>query len=280
MTGRDVDTAAWRTLNRSWWDERALLHAASPFYDVEGFRDGRDSLQPFETALLGDVRGLRLLHLQCHFGLDSMSWARSHGASVVGLDFSAPAIDIATALAGELAIDAHFVCADVYDAFEALGAEKFDVVYTGFGALNWLPDLTRWARVIAVLLRPGGRLLLSEFHPFSWVFGSGPDRTGFEVVDDYFDQAPLHDDVSGTYADEAAATTHNATIEYQHPLSEVLGALLEAGLTLEAFEEHDYTLFPQFPWLEHDAGRYRVHEGAPRIPLIYALVARAPAPLI
>ncbi|MGI8756609.1 MAG: class I SAM-dependent methyltransferase [Acidimicrobiales bacterium] len=280
MTGRHVDTAAWRTLNRAWWDERAPVHAVSPFYDVDGFREGRDSLQPFETALLGDVRGLRLLHLQCHFGLDSMSWARSHGASVVGLDFSSVAIDIATSLSGELGVDAGFVCSDVYDAFEALGAEQFDLVYTGFGALNWLPDLTRWAKVVAVLLRPGGRLLLSEFHPFSWVFAIGPGRTGFEVVNDYFDEAPLCDDHSGSYADEAADTTHNDTIEHQHPLSEVLGALLDAGLVLEAFEEHDYTLFPQFPWLDHEDGRYRQAEGAARIPLIYALVARAPAPLI
>ncbi|MBX3284848.1 MAG: methyltransferase domain-containing protein [Actinobacteria bacterium] len=274
----DVDPAAWRELNRSWWDERTPLHVASPLYDVDAFRAGRESLRPFELELLGDVSGLRLAHLQCHFGLDTLGWAR-HGASVVGLDFSQPAVDAANGLAADLGLDGRFVCADVYDAVDALGGERFDVVYTGLGALNWLPDLTAWASVVAALVRPGGRLLLAEFHPFSWVFGDGRDLDGFRVVDDYFGGGPSVWDEAGSYADLAADTVHNVTVEHQHPLAEVLSAVVGADFALEAFEEYDHTLFPQFPWLVEDADArcWRLPEGSPRIPLMYALVARRPA---
>lgn len=274
----DVDAGRWRELNRAWWDERTPLHVASPLYDVDAFRAGRESLRPFELDLLGDVSGLRLAHLQCHFGLDTLGWAR-HGASVVGLDFSAPAVDAANGLAAELGLDGRFVCADVYDAVEALGGERFDVVYTGFGALTWLPDLDAWSEVVASLLKPGGRLLLAEFHPFSWVFGDGDDQEGLEVVDDYFGEGPSIWDEAGSYADLAAETVHNVTVEHQHHLAEILTAVLSRGLVLEAFQEHDHTLFPQFPFLVEDVEQrcWRLPEGSPRIPLMYALVARRPA---
>ncbi len=274
----DVDAGRWRELNRAWWDERTPLHVASPLYDVDAFRAGRESLRPFELDLLGDVSGLRLAHLQCHFGLDTLGWAR-HGASVVGLDFSAPAVDAANGLAAELGLDGRFVCADVYDAVEALGGERFDVVYTGFGALNWLPDLDAWSEVVASLLKPGGRLLLAEFHPFSWVFGDGDDQEGLEVVDDYFGEGPSIWDEAGSYADLAAETVHNVTVEHQHHLAEIVTAVLSRGLVLEAFQEHDHTLFPQFPFLVEDVEQrcWRLPEGSPRIPLMYALVARRPA---
>jgi SAM-dependent methyltransferase len=247
---------------------------ASDLYDVAGFRAGRDALRPFEPELLGDVAGLRLVHLQCHFGLDSMSWAR-RGASVVGLDFSQPAVDAANDLATDLALDAAFVCADVYDAGEALGGERFDVVYTGFGALNWLPDLPRWASVVASLLRPGGRLLLAEFHPFSWVFADEDRSLGY----DYFASEALEWEVDGgSYADAGAATANNRTIEHQHTLADVFGAVLGAGLRVDAFQEHGYTLFPRWPDLvRHDDGTFHLPEGATNLPLMYALVASAPA---
>lgn len=272
------DAGRWRELNRAWWDERTPLHVASPLYDVAGFRAGRETLRPFELELLGDVSGLRLVHLQCHFGLDTLGWAR-HGASVVGLDFSAPAVEVASALADELGLDGSFVCADVYDAVAALGGERFDVVCTGFGALNWLPDLEAWSEVVAALLRPGGRLLLAEFHPFSWVFGADREGERFEVIDDYFGEAPLHDDASGSYADLDADTSNNRTVEHQHPLGSILGSLLRRGLVLEAYDEYDHTLFPQFPWLEHHetTGSWHVPAGEPRVPLMFALVARRPS---
>lgn len=263
----------WRELNRAWWDERTPLHVGSDFYDVEGFKAGRETVEPFERRLAGDVTGLRLAHLQCHFGLDSMGWARL-GASVVGLDFSRPAVEAANELADELGLDARFVCADVYDAVDALGGEAFDLIYTGLGALNWLPDLERWAQVVAQLIRPGGRLLLSEFHPFSWVFAFDE----LAVRYDYFEDGQVEDDHGGSYAAPGAPTQHNATIEFAHPLGEIVTALASAGLAIRVLEEYDHTRYQRLPHLvRHDDGTYRQPPGAPRLPLMFALVAERPA---
>ena len=147
----------WREANRASWDERVPIHASGEFYDVAGFRSGQERLRPFEISEVGDVTGKELVHLQCHFGIDTLSWAR-RGARVVGLDFSAPAIGEARRLAAELGLDADFVRSDVYDAPGSLGGRDFDVVYTGLGAINWLPDIRRWAGVAAALVRPGGFL--------------------------------------------------------------------------------------------------------------------------
>ena len=257
------------------------IHVASTFYDVDTFRIGGSTLCPFERQEVGDVDGLRLAHLQCHFGLDTLSWARA-GASVVGLDFSQPAVEAATALAGETGLDGRFVQADVYDAVAALSGERFDVVYTGRGALNWLPDLERWAGIVADLLVDDGLLYLSEFHPVSWVFAD-EDRT---VAYDYFhnpEGETFDDGETGSYADMDAKTTNNATLEWAHTLADVVTAVLGAGLRLELLSEHDYTLFPRFPDLVEDrellsAGVVYGHpEGSPRLPLMYSLGARRPA---
>lgn len=265
--------------NRAWWDERVAGHVESDFYDVAGFRAGGSHLRPFELEEVGDVTGKRLVHLQCHFGLDSMSWARA-GASVRGLDFSAPAVDAAAGLAHELGIDASFVQADVYDAVAALDGERFDIVYTGLGALNWLPDLPRWAGVVAALLKPGGFLYLSEFHPLTWVFAD--DEPVLEL--DYFHNPEgerFGDGEQGSYADLDVPTRNNATVEWAHPLADVVSAVLGAGLTLEALSEHDYTLFPRFSYLIEDrdylsAGSvYRQPDDRPKLPLMYSLRARA-----
>ncbi len=198
---------------------------------------------------------------------------------MVGLDFSEPAVEAANALATETGLDGRFVAADVYDALEALGGERFEIVYTGLGALNWLPDLPRWAQVVSSLLADGGLLYVSEFHPFTWVFAD--DDLTIEL--DYFHDPEGHsfdDDEQGSYADLSAHTTHNATREWAHTLADVIGAVLGAGLRLELFHEHEHTLFPRWPHLEADretlgAGRiYRQPEGTPRLPLMYSLRAR------
>jgi SAM-dependent methyltransferase len=265
-------------LNRSWWDERVPIHVGSAFYDVDGFRAGGSTLRPFEREEVGDVTGKRLAHLQCHFGLDTLSWARA-GASVAGLDFSGPAIDAATALADETGLDARFVQADVYDALEALGGERFDIVYTGLGALNWLPDLPRWAGVVASLLAEDGFLYLAEFHPATWVFGDHD----YSIEWDYFhdpEGVSFDDDEPGSYADLEVPTRNNATREWAHTLADVITAVLGAGLRLELVSEHDYTLFPRFDDLELDEGFltagvvYRQPAGKPRLPLMYSLRAR------
>ncbi len=182
----------WLTANRRLWDERVPLHLASEFYDVEGFKSGRTELLPFEVTELGSLDGLRLVHLQCHFGLDTLDIARMHPTvAVTGLDFSAPAIDAAARLASELRLAdrARFVLSDVYRAAEVLGDRRFDVVYSGKGALVWLPDLQRWAEVVRDLLTPGGFLYLTEFHPVAMVLG----RTTIPLpVHDYFATEPGH----------------------------------------------------------------------------------------
>jgi 2-polyprenyl-3-methyl-5-hydroxy-6-metoxy-1,4-benzoquinol methylase len=261
----------WREANRANWDERVPIHATGEFYDVAGFKAGQERLRPFEISEVGDVRGKDLLHLQCHFGIDSISWAR-RGARVAGLDFSAPAIREARRLAAEIGVEAEFVQSDAYDAPDALGGRDFDVVYTGLGAINWLPDIRRWAGVVAALVRPGGFLYLSEFHPFSFVFGDDD----LSVAHDYFrGEEPYVWDEPGTYANFDAETIHNRTYEWNHPLGEVVSAVIEAGLTLEFLHEHDYTLFPRWPFLEKTGfDTYRLPEGTPRLPLMYSLRAR------
>ena len=257
--------------NRSFWDERVPIHTASDFYDVEGFKAGREPLQDFELGDLGDVSGLSLVHLQCHFGLDTLSWAR-RGARVTGLDFSAPAIEAARGLAADIGVEADFVCADVYDAPAALGGRSFDVVYVNVGAINWLPDIRRWAEVVSALLKPGGVLYMKEVHPFSWVFGDDE----LTVENDYFAHRSDYDE-PGTYTDPDARTVHNRTEEWQHPLGDVINALIAAGLTLELLGEHDHQAYRQWPFMEKDAGVYRMPAGTPRLPLMYSLRARKPA---
>jgi SAM-dependent methyltransferase len=256
-------------LNRAWWDERVPLHVTSDFYDVEGFKAGANTLRPFELEEVGDVSGRSLVHLQCHFGLDTLSWARL-GASVTGLDFSAPAVEAARAVAADTGLDAQFVAASVYDAPQALGERRFDIVYTGLGALNWLPDIKAWAEVVARLVAPGGFLYLSEFHPIADVFGD-EDLT---IEHDYFQTEPLTFDDPGTYADLAAHTEHNRTEEWVHPLGEVVSAVIDAGLAIELLHEHDHTLFPRWPFLEKHGDSYRFPAGQPGLPLIYSLRAR------
>lgn len=261
----------WREANRANWDERVPIHTGGDFYDVASFRSGDERLRPFELEEVGDVSGKDLLHLQCHFGIDTLSWAR-HGARVTGLDFSVPAVEAARGLASEMRLEAEFVQSDVYEAREALGGRDFDVVYTGLGALNWLPDIGRWAGVAAGLVRPGGFLYVAEFHPFSNIFGD-EDLT---VEHDYFHrEEPDVWDEPGTYADLDAETTHNITYEWNHTLSDVISALIDAGLALEFLHEHDYTLFPRWPILEKSGfDTYRLPEDRPRIPLMYSVLAR------
>lgn len=270
-----MDTGDGRfSYNRAAWDERVPLHLASPFYDNAAFKAGRSALRPFEIDEVGDVEGKRLCHLQCHFGQDTLSWARL-GASVVGLDFSAPAIEAARILAGEIDIDAEFVCANVYDAVDALQGRRFDVVYTGLGALCWLPDITAWAEVCASLVAPGGIFYLAEMHPFTEVMADEE----LVAVNDYFTQVDgIQMDGTGTYADWGADTEHNTTYEWTHPVSSVISALLDTGLQLELFHEHDFTLFERWRFLEsHDDKTWRMPSDRPRLPLLYSIRARRPA---
>ncbi|MFI8198337.1 class I SAM-dependent methyltransferase [Streptomyces sp. NPDC085942] len=267
----------WRDANRARWDERVPIHVASDFYDLDAFRAGRDALRDFELAEVGDVTGRTLLHLQCHIGVDTLSWARHGARQVVGLDFSEPAVETARGLAEELGLGpdrAAFVAADVYDAPSAAPDSAYDIVYTGLGALNWLPDVQRWAETAASLVAPGGFLYVVEFHPLT---DSMDAETGSVVTDDYFSRDAWVDETPGTYADLDAPTVHNRSVEWQHPVGRVVTALASAGLRIEFLHEHDSSLFQRFEALErHPDGHYRYPAGRPRIPLMYSVKASRP----
>jgi len=265
----------WILANRAWWDERAASHASSSFYDLRSFRRGRDDLRPFERDELGvDPRGVELVHLQCHLGTDTLSWAR-RGASVTGVDFSAPAIDVARRLARDtgLAECAEFVVADVYDAPAALSGRTFDVVYTGIGALNWLPDIDRWAEVVAALLRHGGVLYLVEIHPFLWPFA---DTDEPELAYPYFGVVESHD-AFGSYTDRALATTNNHVYERNWAIGPVVTAVVRAGLVVELVGEHPMGVEQKWPFMVRGRDRlWRMPKDRPSIPQLWSLRARKP----
>jgi len=260
--------------NRAMWDARVDIHVGSAFYDVEGWlRQGRGP-RPAEAELVGDVTGLDLVHLQCHIGLDTLAWARA-GARVTGVDFSAPALDAARAIATRagLADRSRFVCANVYDAPGAVGA-TYDLVYVSLGALSWLPSVDRWAAVVVALLRPGGRLFVHDVHPLSDALG----ETELTVTSSYFEEPdPYIDDSSWTYTDGPRPPGGGAAVCWNHSLGEIVTAVLRRGLVLEALHEHDYTTFGRFPWLvRRGDGTYALPAGTPRVPLSFSLLARRP----
>jgi SAM-dependent methyltransferase len=260
--------------NHSWWNGVVEAHVKSPSYLTQAFRAGGDTLHPIESGEIGDVTGKRLVHLQCHFGLDTLSLAR-RGAQVTGLDFSANALAQARALAKETGIDARFVESNVYDAPQALG-DTYDVAYVTWGAINWLPDLDRWARVVASVLKPGGFLYLLEGHPAALMLEQKTKDDPLIPGMAYFaHEAPQVFDEEGTYADKAARLAHTVTHEWAHPISEILTALIGAGLRIEMFHEHDRLAWQLWPCLEYDGNRmYRLPAGHLRLPLSFSLRAR------
>jgi 2-polyprenyl-3-methyl-5-hydroxy-6-metoxy-1,4-benzoquinol methylase len=263
--------------NRKWWDSAVPVHLASSFYDVEGWLAEGRGPKAREVAVLGDVAGLDLVHLQCHFGKDTLSWARA-GATVTGLDFSEPAIDAARDLAGRagLADRADFVCAPVAEATTVLGGRLFDVVYVSLGALCWLPSVHQWAGQVAALLRTGGRLFLHEVHPVSVALADDH----LTVVYPYFEETtPYRDAEPGSYADVTATTAMpgDETFGWNHGIGEIIGALVGRGLRIDRLDEHDWTSFPRFPWLVETAEEaFGIPEGHLRVPLSYTLVASKP----
>ena len=267
-------------VNRAWWDEAVGVHMRSrgpEGYDVEGFKRGRSSLFPVERAEVGDVLGKKLLHLQCHFGLDTLSWARL-GAEVMGVDFSEKGIEQAKALAAELAIPARFLLSNVYELPQSLTAE-FDIVYSSYGAINWLPDLGAWAWVIARYLRPGGFFYLIDAHPFARVFYDERDATDLRFWYPYWRSGPFRVEEDGTYADKAAHFEHTVTMEWAHTMGGILNAFLEAGLRLEFLHEFPFCAWEIFPFMaKGDDGYYRLRDAPDRIPLMFSIRARKPGP--
>ena len=263
-------------LNRRNWEERVPIHVASSFYDVDAFVAGKPAVEPFEIDELGPLGDLRLVHLQCHFGLDTLDLVRLHpGLTAVGLDFSASAVAAATDLSSRLGLSARttFVEGEVMAASSVLGSAAFDVVYTGKGAICWLNDLNEWAQQCFALLRPGGFLYVSEFHPLGYALSQSEPV----VAEDYFRTDPWVEEFSGSYADRSAATEHNLSISWNHPLPDVFTAVLSAGFELRFFHEYDYTLFRLNDWLvEGTDGRWRWPSEDRRLPLMFSLKAYRP----
>ncbi|MBL1112106.1 class I SAM-dependent methyltransferase [Streptomyces sp. 110] len=262
--------------NQANWDARTTVHLASRFYGVEEEPDPSRWFAPWEWDDLGEVAGRDVLHLQCHLGTETIAFAQ-RGARTVGLDFSAASVTAATGIAARAGLDVTYVRANVYDAVRALGGRRFDVVYTGKGALCYLPDLDRWAGVVAELLRPGGHLYLVEFHPLLNSLGPKPTPgAGPELLlrHDYLGgNGPVHRDATHTYTDGPAVEGATDSYEWMHGLDEVVNALVEAGLDIRRLRESPELPWPRWPHMTRAAsGWWRLP--APRIPLLYGLLAR------
>ena len=268
----------YRYVNRRRWDERAPAHAKSPDYAVTSFLEDPEFIShvvQFDLPLLGDIRGKRGVHLQCHIGTDTISLARL-GARMQGLDFSPPALVEARHLAAATGTEVEFVQAELYDAVEILGAEQFDLVYTGVGALCWLPDIERWAAVVAGLLKADGRLFIREGHPMLWTLeDSRPD--GLLVVEQpYFQRdEPLVWTGEGTYVQTETAFEYNTTQEWNHALGEIVTALFAHGMQITGLVEHDTVPWDALPGQMEQLGHgeFRLADRPWRLPHSYTLQA-------
>lgn len=270
---RNVDHAVERYVesNRTLWNEWTRIHASGDFYDLEGFKRGGVRLRVYELEEVGDVAGKRLLHLQCHFGIDTLSWARL-GAQVTGVDFSEEAIELAREVAEELEVGAEFIRSNVYDLPEVLD-RTFDVVYTSRGVLAWLPDVRRWADVVARFVAPGGIFYITEVHPLLEVF-----EDDLSIAYGYWeDEQPLAFEVQGSYADPSASVSVPKEYGWNHALGEIVSGLIDAGLAIEFLHEWPF-LDWELPFLEQrEDGLWHLQgELDGRLPLMFSLRARKP----
>jgi SAM-dependent methyltransferase len=254
--------------NRGLWNGWARINAGSEFYDVESFKAGKTSLQQIEIDELGDVTGKSLLHFQCHFGLDTMSWAR-RGARVTGADLSDEAISIARSLSEDLRIEAKFINSNIYDLPKVLEGE-FDIVFTSYGALCWLPDLRRWAETIRHFLKAGGVFYIVEFHPYIGILDYEKGIIGESY---FYNSEPLTYEEQGNYADPEADFRHRA-YEWQHSLSDIVNAVVSAGLSIEFMHEFPYTTYGCFPFTEEaEPGKYMLKGRPNTMPFLFSLRA-------
>lgn len=266
-------------INRIHWDDRARIHArdATGYYRIAEFRAGADTLTPIETAELGDVSGLRVLHLQCHLGLDTLSLAR-RGADVTGLDFSATAIGMARQLASEVGLPATFIEGDVHDVRD-LVAGAFDLVFATWGVFCWIPDPGRWIRNAAAMLNPGGRLYIADDHPTAAQLEEepGPDGQPRLVVSKPWRtaaDAPVAYHVSESYTGDPARIDHPECRQWAHALSAFVAGVIDAGLVLSFLHEHDGIPWRRFSSMQRDGtGLWRLPASMPYVPLAFSILA-------
>jgi len=257
--------------NRETWNKKVPIHARSDFYNLAGFKKGASSLNSFELEALGDVRGKSILHLQCHFGQDTLSLQRM-GAHCTGIDISDEAIKLARQLNDELKLDASFVCCNVLDTSEFV-SDKFDAVYTSYGTIGWLPDLRPWAKMISERLKPNGLFYIVEFHPIPWMFDYKVSPPMLKYG--YQQKKAIYEEYKGTYADVNSEII-SKEYSWNHGLGEVITSLSEAGLNIEYLKEHQASPYNIFPKLEkNNNGLFEANPGL--FPLIYEVKARKKA---
>ncbi len=253
--------------NKDLWNKRTIIHKDSAFYDVAGFKAGKNILTPIELKELGDVKGKKMLHLQCHFGLDTLCLTRM-GAEVTGMDLSDEAIKEANKLNDELRMNVKFICCNIYDLKEHLD-EKFDIVFTSYGVIGWLPDLDKWAEIISYYLKPGGTFYMAEFHPVIWMF----DDNFTEIKYCYENREVIETESQGTYTDKYA-DIQAKEYGWNHSISEVLNALIAHGMQIEFFNEHMYSPYPCFNnTVQNKEGNWWIKGLEDKIPMVYSVRA-------
>jgi SAM-dependent methyltransferase len=253
-------------INQQSWNNKVPVHVASEFYDVKGFLQGKSSLNSIELELLGDVKNRRVLHLQCHFGLDSLSLSRL-GAQVTGVDLSDKAIDKANQLAKEINSNAQFICCDIYDLPNYLNRE-FDIVFTSYGTIGWLPDLNKWAQIVNHFLKPGGTFVFVEFHPVVWMF----DEDFKHIKYNYFNTGPIRETEAGTYAQKDAKIKQKS-ISWNHSMSSVISNLITNNIHITHLQEYDYSPYNCFnKTIEIAPKKYRIKHLSNYIPMVYSVV--------
>ncbi len=254
-------------INKATWNNKTAIHIASDFYDNTSFLNGKSSLNSFEIDLLDNVCKKNILHLQCHFGQDTLSLARL-GANVTGIDFSEQAIEKAKEFSKQLNLDVTFICCDIYDTPNYLN-EKFDIVFTSYGTIGWLPDLDKWAAIISHFLKPGGKFVFVEFHPVVWMF----DNDFKKIFYNYFKSDPIIEEEIGTYADKKASLIQK-TISWNHSISEVVNSLINNGLSINSLNEYDYSPYNCLNDMEEfETGKFRIKVFENKVPLVYSIKA-------
>lgn len=254
-------------INKRLWNQKTEVHYGSDFYDVDSFIKGKDSLNPIEIGLLEEIKRKRILHLQCHFGLDTISLSR-HGALATGIDFSEKAIEKANQLNESLGTKAKFIQSDIYELPEVLD-EKFDIVFTSYGVIGWLPDMKKWAEIINRFLKPGGEFIMVEFHPVVWMFSYDFKQIEFN----YMDSAAIIEELEGTYTNRKAEIKEKS-ICWNHGLSTVIDSLIKTGLTITDFKEYNYSPYDCFEnTIKIDDGKFKIRGLEDKIPMVYSLKA-------
>jgi ubiquinone/menaquinone biosynthesis C-methylase UbiE len=254
-------------INKKLWNNKTQVHLNSDFYDNDNFIKGKSSLNSIELDLLGNIEGKSILHLQCHFGQDTISMAKL-GAKVTGIDLSNKAIEAANDLTEKMNVEASFICCDIYDLPNHLD-QTFDIVYTSYGTIGWLPDLDKWANIVSRFLKPEGQFVFVEFHPVVWMF----DDDFSHIKYNYFNTGPIVELEEGTYADKEADIS-DEFVAWNHDLGEVMSSLINQGLVIKDFKEYNYSPYNCFNGTtEVEPGKFVIQKMDSKLPMVYSIVA-------